>query len=116
MPVLALIHNNNDKPITGNFIMSKPIKKIIITTVDEKSAEINAVFDSGSYWTIIREDKIPAGAAILKKTNPESFRTAAPGGKVEISGYIELIMQIGDKMIQDSAHISPNLFSDMLLG
>ena len=96
--------------------MSKPVQKIIITTNDEKSTEINAVFDSGSFYTIIRQDRIPRGAAVLERLNTQTFRTAGQGGKLNITGDISLTFTIGDKMIHDSAFVSPDLVSDMLLG
>lgn len=96
-------------------MMRKPIRKITITTLDEKSTQVDAVFDSGAYWTIIREDRLPEGAAVLRRS-PKSFRTAAPGANVEVTGGVVLTMQIGEKMIEDSVLVSPNLFSDMLLG
>lgn len=96
--------------------MSKPVKKITITTADEKTGEVNAVFDRGSFYTIIRQDKIPAGATVLPQLHLQTFRTAGEGGRVNISAHIHLIMSIGDKMIDDSALVSPNLVSDLLIG
>lgn len=96
--------------------MSKPIKKIIVKTNDEKTAEVNAVFDTGSFYTIIRQDRIPAGSAILPRLNTQQFRTAGQGGKLNVIGDISLTLTIGDKMIQDSAFVSPDLVSDMLIG
>ena len=96
--------------------MSKPVKNITITTSDEKSKEVSAVFDTGSFYTIVREDKIPTGAAILQMLNPKQFRTAGQTGKLNVTGDITLTMTIGEKMIQDSALVSPDLVSDMLVG
>ena len=96
--------------------MTKPVKNITITTLDEKSNEVSAAFDTGSFYTIIREDKIPTGAAVLQMLNPKNFRTAGQGGKLNVTGDISLVMTIGEKMIQDSALVSPDLISDMLIG
>src|SRR6185369_15535135 len=42
--------------------MGKLILDIKITSPDDKSATVKAVFDSGSFYSILREDKVPKGA------------------------------------------------------
>lgn len=96
--------------------MSKPIKKITISTLAGTSRDINAVFDSGSYHTLIRQDRLPEGANIDFRTTPLIFGTAAQGSKVYIIGSVYLIMSIGEKMIEDAALVSSNMSSDMLIG
>ena len=56
--------------------MSKPIEQITFTTLEDKSVSVEALFDSGSYYTIIREDVLPAGTQILQYKAPQSFGTA----------------------------------------
>lgn len=45
--------------------MSKPIYSIEIITADAKKRAVNTVFDTGSFYTIIREDCIPEIQTIL---------------------------------------------------
>lgn len=95
--------------------MSKPIKNITITTSGDKSSEVSAIFDTGSFYTIVREDRIPSGAPVLQ-LKTQTFRIAGKGGNLHITGDIVLTMTIGEKMIKDSALVSPDLVSDILLG
>ena len=96
--------------------MSKPIRNITITTLDEKSREVSAVFDTGSFYTIIREDRLPIGAVMEQQTKPLEFGTASQGGKLRVKGGIIFVMTIGEKMIKDDALVSPDLARDMLIG
>ena len=36
--------------------MTKPVLEIEITTAEGKSGTVNAVFDTGSFYTLLRED------------------------------------------------------------
>lgn len=96
--------------------MSKLVSEVTISTMDEKSGNVKAVFDTGSFNTIVREDRLPAGAPIERRLTPLEFRTAAQGGKLRVIGVIVLSITIGDKMIQDDAMVSPDLAQDMLVG
>lgn len=96
--------------------MSKPIREIGISTLDEKERKVSAVFDTGSFYTILREDKVPSGAMVLRRVKPLEFRGASVGSKLTVTGSIELIFTIEGKMIEDSALISPDLAQDMLVG
>lgn len=96
--------------------MSKPIREITITTLDEKTGSVKAVFDSGSFYSIVREDKVPAGAMIVWRSVPKEFKTAAQGGKLIVTGEIPLVITIGDKMVEDSILVSPHLGQEMLIG
>ncbi len=96
--------------------MSKPVREVTVSTMDERSASLKAVFDTGSFNTIVREDRIPAGATIERRLTPLEFRTAAQGGKLRVTGVVVLTMAIEDKLIQDDALVSPDLAQDMLIG
>jgi hypothetical protein len=92
----------------------KPSFPVQITTLNKKSVNVNAVFDSGSFYTIIREDKLPKRTTVL----PEkiTFRTANKEGSLTILGHTILTISIGKKMIQESVMVSNELGSDMLIG
>lgn len=96
--------------------MSKPILEIGITTLDEKTGQARAVFDSGSFYTIIRQDKVPQEANVLRRTSPVEFRAASKGSTLTVVAEVSLVMTIGEKRIQDSALISPDLVQEMLVG
>lgn len=96
--------------------MSKPVRDVTVSTMDERSASLKAVFDTGSFNTIVREDRLPAGATIERRLTPLEFRTAAQGGKLRVTGVVVLTISIEDKLIQDDALVSPDLAQDMLIG
>src|SRR5688572_8424486 len=96
--------------------MTKPIQEIKITTPDEKSAIVKAVFDSGSFYTILREDKVPAGARVLERKHARTFRTAAKEGSLSATGELPLVLTIGDREVDDLALISSELSQEMLIG
>ena len=92
----------------------KPIFPITIYSLNKTSQNVNAVFDSGSYYTIIRQDKLPLNTVVIE--NNKTFRTANKQGNLEIIGETILIFQIGEKMIDDKVLVSADLGSDMLIG
>lgn len=76
-----------------------------------------AVFDTGSFYTIIREDKVPSGALVVREGAFREFRTAAQRGKLQVNGVLPMArIIIGQKMIEDSVLVSPDLAQEMLVG
>jgi hypothetical protein len=96
--------------------MSKPTLDVRITTLEEESATVNAVFDSGSFFTVLREDKVPAGATVVRRKTPRVFRTAAAGGQLSVIGEVPLLISIRGSEIEDSALVSSELSQEMLIG
>lgn len=96
--------------------MAKPALQIEITTAEEKSGSVKAIFDTGSFYTILREDKVPVGAKVLERKQPHVFRTAARGHRFSAAGEIPLVLMIGDKAIHDVALVSSDLSQEMLVG
>ncbi len=92
----------------------KPILPITIFSLNKTSRNVNAVFDSGSFYTIIRADKLPANTTIIPQNT--TFGTANKKGRLNVIGQTILIMGIGKKMIQGEVLVSPDLGSDMLIG
>ena len=39
--------------------MSKPIHEITIETMEKKTNKVKTLFDTGSFYTIVREDVLP---------------------------------------------------------
>jgi hypothetical protein len=92
----------------------KPVFPIKIISLNNTSANLNAVFDSGSFYTIIRADKLPADTMIIRQEL--TFRTAHKGGILQIIGKTILDILIGEKMIETQVLVSSELGSDMLIG
>ena len=96
--------------------MSKPILKVTITNTGGRSASIPAVFDTGSFYTLIRQDRLPAGTSLLRYRVPEILRAAAKGSRLRVIGETGLIITIGRKKIRDTALVTPDLAREMILG
>ncbi len=96
--------------------MTKPILDVTITTHDEKEANVKAVFDTGSFYTILREDCLPQGGAAFRFESPRQLPTAGRTGGVNITGQTIIIITIGEKMILTRTYISPDLRREMLIG
>ncbi len=95
--------------------MSKPIVEITVTTPPEKSSRVKAVFDSGSFYSFIREDRVPPGSTVLKRREPRAFRSASKG-KILATGEVPVILTIGDKEVEDVAFVSADLAPEMVVG
>lgn len=77
---------------------------------------MRAIFDSESFYSILREDKVPRGAAVLRRKTPRRFRAAAKGSQLAASGELSLVSTIGDKQIDDLVLVSSDLSQEMLVG
>lgn len=82
--------------------------------MDNKNAVVNALFDSGSLYTIIREDKLPSKKSFYPIS--ETLGTAVKEGKVQINAAGLLIMEHEDKKIRTEVLVSPNLKQEMIIG
>lgn len=97
--------------------MSKPILDVIIKTIDKKKKKITALFDAGSFYTIVRADSLPSSSrAVFYYKKSEKLGTAQKQGKVTIIGETSLIITIGEKMIKTHALISKDLSREMIIG
>ena len=96
--------------------MSKPIRKVEIATPDQKSATVKTVFDTGSFYTIVREDKVPSPRFIGKTKSPWKFTAASKGSALIADGEVTLVFTIGKKQIADMALVSSELSQEMIIG
>jgi hypothetical protein len=96
--------------------MSKPVVTVTILAAKGKSAVLPAVFDTGSFFTIVRRDCLPAGTAVRPLASPLRLRAATKGSRLKVAGTAELVIQVGRKRIMDDALVSPNLAPKMLIG
>ncbi|MBI2061258.1 MAG: hypothetical protein HYT87_16080 [Nitrospirae bacterium] len=96
--------------------MSKPILPVILTSTDMKKKRVEAFFDTGSFFTIIRRDVVPSGRATLPYKKAKRLGTAGRRGGVIISGETVLVIEIGKRMISSRAIISPDIKREMIIG
>lgn len=96
--------------------MSKPIVSINIKTFDGKSGKVNAIFDTGSYYTLIRENCVPADAAVIKLKNQKFFGTAHKSGQLKIVASLPLILVINGHPVDDGVLVCPDLKSEFIIG
>lgn len=92
----------------------KPILSVNVYSLNQTVKNVNAVFDTGSYYSIIRADQLPAHTLIIPQE--KTFGTANKKAKLKIIGVTVLIIGIGTKMIQTEVLVSNELGSDMLIG
>jgi len=96
--------------------MSNPIQNLEIETIDKKTKSVNTLFDSGSFYSIIKQDCLPLSEYIVYYPDPEIFGTASENGTLEITGSVELIVSINSKKIKETIYIAPNLSKEMIIG
>ncbi len=96
--------------------MSKPVMEVVVRSMLGGRAKVRAVFDTGSHFSIIQESKLPARTTVLGYPKPERLKTAARGGRLEITGTTVLYIQIGRKVVRHEVLVSPELSQEMLIG
>ena len=96
--------------------MTKPIMDVNLRTPDGKTRKVRAIFDTGSYRTLIREDCVPDGAIIIPAVPSRELRTAAQGGRLRITGLLVLSIGIGNRAVEGEVLVSPDLSQEMLVG
>ncbi len=96
--------------------MSKPVINIKLTTLERKTIGVEALLDTGSFYSIIRQDRLPQKAKYLRYRTPEYFRAAAKGSRLRVVGVTELVMTIGRKRVRDGVLVSPDLSRQMIVG
>jgi hypothetical protein len=96
--------------------MSEPVLDILISNPEGSSTPVKAVFDTGSFYSILREDKVPPGGLVCRLKTPRRFRSAARGAELRATGEVFVVLTIGDRMIDDVVFVSPDLAQEMLIG
>jgi len=96
--------------------MSKPVLSIVITSGRRKSATVPAVFDTGSFYTIVRRNCLPPGTVVRPLPAPLQLRAATRGSRLRIAGTAELLIRVGKKVIMDDALVAANLAREMIVG
>ncbi len=96
--------------------MSKPLQTVTLTSTDQRQRRVPALFDSGSFYTIVREDCLPSSKAVLRYKVPRQLGTASKGGKVTVVGVTFLVIGIGKKKINESALVAKGLSREMIIG
>ncbi len=96
--------------------MTKPVREIDITTIGGKKGHVEALIDTGSFYTLIREDCLPKGASPEAMEKPEILGTAQKKGKVRTVGGIIMVMIVEGHPIRDEVYISPDLKREFIIG
>lgn len=96
--------------------MSKPILDVTVRTLDGRKAQLDAVLDTGSFYTIIREDSLPKGARYMSGRRRKMFGTARRGGKLSVAGTVHVEIRVEGRWIDGEAFVAPDLGSAMLIG
>ena len=96
--------------------MSKPIRDVLICTADGRKANVRAVFDTGSFYTIIRQDKLPRRAQFERLAKIETFGTAKRGARISMMGIVHIKIKTEGRWINGEAYVAPQLGSEMLIG
>ncbi len=89
--------------------MGKPVQRVKISTIDERSAVVEAVFDTGSFITIVRESALPKDAPVLRYPEEKTR-------KLRIVGETYLVIEIDGHPISVMASVSPDLSRELLIG
>ena len=82
--------------------MSKPIRTIKVKTMDGKKTVVEALINTGSFYTIIRQDRVPSGAKVISYSKPEKLGTAKKSGQVRVVASAEMIIEIEGRPIKDA--------------
>lgn len=96
--------------------MSKPLLAVELTTADDRTSRAKAVFDSGSFYTVVRESVLPHGAPFARYRRPLELGTARRGAVLEMVGETILRIRIGRKVIRSAAYVARELSKEMLIG
>jgi len=84
--------------------------------MEEKTNKVNALFDTGSFYTIVREDVLPETKFVHWYPIAKEFKTAGKVGKIEIKGRTVLVIEYNNRRIEDEVFISPDLNCEMIIG
>ncbi len=96
--------------------MSKPVQKVVVTTFEGRKTDAEAVFDSGSFYTLVREDCLPEGSLIIRPGQSRYLGTEKEGSKISITGSVHLEIEIRGRQIEGEAYVSPDLSAQLLIG
>ncbi len=96
--------------------MGKPVREIKIRTKDGKKGVVTALIDSGSFYTLIRQDCVPNGASVVRYEVPEKMGTAKKTGQVRAVASTEMVMIVEGHPIKDTVMISPDLKREFIVG
>lgn len=96
--------------------MGKPVIDVKVQTTEGVEFHTKTLFDSGAFYTVIRDDILPPGTQILRYKSPETFGTAAKEGQITVTGITNVIIAVGGKMVSTRAFVSPDLRREFLVG
>jgi len=96
--------------------MSKPVLAVKLSTTAGEKTTVPAVFDTGSFYTLIRQDCLPPRAVLQSFRQAPKLRAATRGSRVAVAGSTDMIITIGGKKILANVLVSSNLAREMIIG
>lgn len=90
--------------------------EVTLIATDQKKKKAPALFDSGSFYTLVRSDCLPSPAAMLHYRAAKKLGTAKKGTQLHVTGTTELIIHIGQRRILAHVLVSPNLAREAIIG
>ena len=99
--------------------MSKPIHNIAIETMEKKVNKVNTLFDTSSFYTIVREDVLPETKFVHWYPVSEEFKTvpSTREGKLQIKGVTRLMIEYDNRrIVEGDILISSELNREMIIG
>jgi hypothetical protein len=96
--------------------MSKPIQTVGVATSRGKFVRLPALFDTGSFYSIIRQDCLPRGTIISATPSHRKLRAASRGSRLRIAGAVIATFRIGRKEILHGTLVSPDLVRELIIG
>ncbi|MBI3097273.1 MAG: hypothetical protein HYY93_03370 [Planctomycetes bacterium] len=96
--------------------MGKPILEVTFRNLNDETAHVPALFDTGSHHTIVRESALPHGTQVLRYSKSRELATASAGGKLGVTGTTVLDILIGERVVEDEVLVSDELGREMILG
>ena len=84
--------------------------------MDELKTNLTALFDTGSFHSLVREDKLPAGVIVTRLKTPKFFGTADVKGKIPATGVVDVEIHVENHDIFINAFVVPSLSADLIIG
>lgn len=90
--------------------------EVVLRNASGASSRAEAVLDSGSFFTIVRDDVLPKKTAVATLKTPRVRGMAGRSGRLRMTGEVVISIELEGKEIQTSAYVCPDLKRDLLIG
>lgn len=96
--------------------MSEPVLDVVLTIPEGAQSKAKAVVDSGSFFTIVRQDVLPPGTTVARYAQTKILQTAKRGSQMQMIGETTLVIGIAGKEIVTHSAVCADLNRDMIIG